>query len=84
MKKNWYSIELENFIRSVINSSQFKYTGLWDRSDIEDWKSTDIDRIEQPPTLERKQILTECGHSQLYRCYADSDKCMLCDLLTVL
>lgn len=83
MKQNKYEFELDNFIQSVINSSQFKYTGLWDRKEIQDWKDNDRDMIEQEPTLERKQILTECGHSQLYRCYSDSDKCMLCDLLKV-
>ena len=84
MKEHKYEFELENFIQSVINSSQFKYTGLWDRSEIEDWVEEDREMIEQQPTLERKQILTDCGHSQLYRCYSDSDKCMLCDLLKVL
>ena len=83
MKAHEYNFELDNFIQSVINSSQFKYTGLWDRSEIQDWKEDNREMIEQEPTLERKQILTECGHSQLYRCYADSDKCMLCDLLKV-
>jgi hypothetical protein len=85
MKTNGYNFELENFIQSVINSAQFKYTGLFDRSYIEDWEGeTGQKKIEQAPTLERKQILTDCGHSQLYRCYSDSDKCMLCDLLKVL
>lgn len=85
MKTNGYSFELENFIQSVINSAQFKYTGLFDRDYIENWGTRHNKRkIEQKPTLERKQILTECGHSQLYRCYSDSDKCMLCDLLKVL
>lgn len=84
MKKNNHEVELESFIQSVINSAQFKYTGLWDRRGIQNWRSNSVDKIEQQPTLERKQILTECGHSQLYRCYADSDKCMLCDLLKVI
>ena len=83
MKENGYSTELNNFIQSVINSSQFKYTGLWDRNEIQEWKEDNREMIEQEPTLERKQILTECGHSQLYRCYSDCDKCMLCDLLKV-
>ena len=85
MKKNGYDFELNNFIQSVINSAQFKYTGLFDRSDIEEWKATnDMAKIKQEPTLEKKQILTDCGHSQLYRCYSDSNKCMLCDLLTII
>lgn len=85
MKTNGYNDELESFIQSVINSAQFKYTGLFDRRYIEFWGSgKGKNKIVQEPTLERKQILTECGHSQLYRCYADCDKCMLCDLLNVL
>ena len=35
---------------------------------------------EQPVLTDGKQILAECGHSVLYRCYSDSDKCLLCDL----
>lgn len=83
MKKNNYNKQLDNFIQSVINSSQFKYTGLWDRSEINTWNEDNRKMINQEPTLERKQILTECGHSQLYRCYSDCNRCMLCDLLKV-
>jgi hypothetical protein len=85
MKTNGYNFELENFIQSVINSAQFKYTGLFHRNYIENWNDKmSIKKIQQQPILEKKQILTECGHSQLYRCYSDSNKCMLCDLLKVL
>ena len=83
MKKNDHIKEIENFIKSVINSSQFKYTGLFYRGDIlENGEEQDKEK-HQKPTLEKKQILTDCGHSQLYRCYSDCDKCMLCDLLKV-
>lgn len=81
LKQDGYNDTVQHFIQSVINSSQFKYTGLWDRSDI---LEGDDAKILQAPTLEKKQILTECGHSQLYRCYADSNKCMLCDLLKLI
>ena len=84
MKKNGHQYELENFIYSVINSSQFKYTGLFYRGDVLEDKKEKEEEIRQEPTLEKKQILTSCGHSQLYRCYSDCDKCMLCDLLKVL
>lgn len=84
MKVNNHTQELEGFIQSVINSSQFKYTGLFYRGDVLKDAEEKNEEIEQEPTLERKQILTECGHSQLYRCYSDSDKCMLCDLLNVI
>ena len=74
---------IQHLIQSVINSSQFKYTGLWIRDDI--YKGNKLKKeIEQAPTLENKQNLTECGHSDMYRCYTDSDKCLLCDLLMVL
>lgn len=74
---------LEHLIQSVINSSQFKYSGLYYRNTV--YKKTKSEKeIYQEPTLENKQHLTECGHSDLYRCYADSDKCMLCDLLNLL
>ena len=74
---------LEHLIQSVINSSQFKYSGLYYRNTV--YKKTKSEKeIYQEPTLENKQRLTECGHSDLYRCYADSDKCMLCDLLNLL
>lgn len=84
LKDNGHDDVLRNFIDSVINSSQFKYTGLLYRGNIiEDDKDKD-EEINQKPTLEKKQILTECGHSNLYRCYSDSDNCMLCDLLKVI
>lgn len=83
LKRNNYFEALRNFINSVINSAQFKYTGLWIRDDI--YKGNHIKKeIEQTPTLEKKQLLLECGHSQLYKCYSDSDNCMLCDLLKVI
>lgn len=76
LKSNGYNETLQSFIQSVINSAQFKYSGIFDRS------SATI-KVNQMPTLERKQILTGCGHSQLYRCYSDSHKCMLCDIMNI-
>lgn len=65
-----------NFINSVINSSQFKYAGFYDRI---------TNDVSQQPLLEDDKSVynTSCGHSILYQCYADSDKCMLCDLLNI-
>ena len=74
---------IQHLIQSVINSSQFKYTGLWERNTLYG-ENKEITELEQSPTLENKQNLTECGHSDLYRCYIDSDKCLLCDLLKVI
>ena len=61
-----------SFLQSTKNSAIFKYTGLQDRTD-ESIKA-------QPKLSDGKEILTECGHSVLYRCYTDSDRCLLCDL----
>ena len=37
--------------------------------------------INQPPILsDGKEVLMDCGHSVLYKCYADSNKCCLCDI----
>lgn len=74
---------VQHLIQSVINSSQFKYTGLWERNSLYEKKKDDKE-LKQRPTLENKQNLTECGHSDMYRCYTDSDKCLLCDLLKVI
>ena len=62
-----------SFIHSVKNSATFKYTGLKDRENN--------DEKEKPCLSDGKEIINEkCGHSMLYKCYTDSDKCMLCDL----
>lgn len=74
LKENNYKTYF-NFLHSTKNSAVFKYTGFRDR-DNEEYK------IDQQPVLsDGKEILNEkCGHSVLYQCYSDSDRCMLCDL----
>ena len=68
--KTYYS-----FLQSTKNSAIFKYTGLIHKNTLHDYK-------EMPILSDGKEILNEkCKHSILYKCYADSDKCMLCDLL---
>ena len=62
-----------SFMLSTMNSCSYKYTGLKNR--------TSLDFTEEPKFTDSKEILTECGHSILYRCYTDSDKCLLCDLM---
>lgn len=64
------------FVNSTKNSGTFKYTGLRDRIEL------DIEKLKKQKAVlsDGKEILAECGHSTLYRCYADSDKCVLCDL----
>ena len=62
-----------SFIQSTKNSCSFKYTGLKDRI---------MSNYDQKPLLsDGKELINEkCGHSILYKCYADCDKCVLCDL----
>ena len=63
-----------DFTNSVLNSATFKYSGL-------DSKSAETPP-DYPPILSAgKEIIQEkCGHSTLYKCYSDSDRCVLCDL----
>ena len=71
LKSNHYK-EYQSFMLSTKNSATYKWTGLKD--------ITSDSITEQPQLTDGKEEITECGHSVLYRCYADSDKCMLCDL----
>jgi hypothetical protein len=60
------------FVESTRNSGIFKYTGLYDKGG---------DTTQEPVLSDDKEIINQkCGHSVLYQCYADSDKCMLCDI----
>lgn len=64
-----------NFVYSTKNSSTFKYSGLKERS------GTSLNAKQQPLLTDGKEIINNnCGHSVLYKCYSDSDKCMLCDI----
>ena len=62
----WYNVYSSTYMSGI-----YKYTGLRD-------KTGDI--TQQPVLSDGKEEITECGHSVLYRCYSDSDECMLCDL----
>ena len=62
-----------NFLQSTKNSCTFKYTGLQDRKNDNE--------TSQPRLTDGKEIINnKCGHSILYTCYSDSDRCVLCDL----
>lgn len=65
-----------SFLLSTKNSGTFKWTGLRDRI----YKG---EFTKQKPVLsDGKEIINpKCGHSTLYQCYTDTDKCMLCDLI---
>ena len=66
-----------NFVSSVRHSSVFKYTGLY----IDEKGITHP----EPVLSDGKEIINnKCGHSALYQCYTDSDKCILCDLNNII
>ena len=76
---------IHDFILSLYHSGIYKYSGLYHKRHINDEynikKFTDHGGINQPPILsDGKEILMDCGHSVLYKCYADSNKCCLCDI----
>lgn len=72
LKSSNYTVYM-SFLQSTKNSCTFKYTGVQNR------KSNDY--TEAPMLTDGKEIINDkCGHSMLYSCYTDSDKCMLCDL----
>lgn len=66
----------KNFMYSTRNSGTFKYTGF---------KYKHGNKVDQQPVLSdgKEEINPKCGHSMLYRCYSDSDRCMLCDLQSI-
>lgn len=70
LKKNFEEVWL-NMFRSTQASAVYKWTGLID-------KTGDI--TQQPVLSDGKEHINSCGHSLLYKCYSDSDNCMLCDL----
>lgn len=61
-----------SFIESTRNSGIYKWTGYNDKGGD----------LKQPPILtgDKEIINPNCGHSILYQCYSDCDKCMLCDI----
>lgn len=75
--KQKYPDMCSSFILSVINSSKFKYTGYYVRDPL----YNESDYSQQPVLDEDKSDTNpECGHSTLYQCYADCNRCMLCDI----
>lgn len=64
----------EAFYHSAHNSATYKYTMLYVKKEI-----GSADQL--PQLSDGKEVSNDyCGHSVLYQCYSDSDKCMLCDL----
>ena len=74
LKKNSYNHYL-NFYWSTYNSGIFKYTGMW---------YIEGSNKQKPVLSDGKELINpKCGHSKLYQCYSDSDKCLLCDLINI-
>lgn len=73
---------IRDFIFSLFHSGVYKYSGLyWKRHIGDDGYFYEKGETKQPPILtDGKEILMNCGHSILYRCYSDSDKCCMCDV----
>ena len=64
----------ESFICSCRNSAIFKHTMLF-------YKGTEASSEQLPMLSDGKEIINpKCGHSVLYQCYSDTDRCMMCDL----
>jgi hypothetical protein len=64
----------ESFLYSTRNSAVFKYTMMYEKM-----SSGSIDQY--PRLSDGKEIINKnCNHSVLYKCYSDTEKCMLCDL----
>lgn len=63
----------QSFLYSTRNSGVFKYTMLYEK--------IKVDTTQMPLLSDGKELLSDdCHHSILYKCYSNSDKCMLCDL----
>ena len=74
---------LEHFHSSVQNSARFKHTGLYHRED--QLSNNEIDTHQKPElSKDKTKYNKNCWHSTLYQCYSDSDKCLLCDLNSIL
>lgn len=76
---------IRDFIFSLYHSGIYKYSGMyWKRHIGDDGFFYENGGTNQPPILsDGKEILMDCGHSVLYRCYSDSDKCCLCDVQNI-
>lgn len=71
LEKKFPKIYLDT-VSSSYYSGTYKHGGLHNRHGTND---------QVPVLADGKEVLMACGHSELYKCYSDSQKCMLCDLL---
>lgn len=80
----------ESFVSSCKNSSVFKYTGYINRNENV-FKDFFLSMFSEKFSIRQQPVLSDgkeienpvCGHSVLYKCYADSDRCVLCDLTSI-
>ena len=73
--KNNHPTQWYNFYYSTLNSGTFKFTGMI---------RVEGDETQDPILSDGKELINpKCGHSKLYQCYSDSDKCLLCDLINI-
>lgn len=68
----------KQFVESIMNVDDNALVGLYRRNQIED-NNIDIDQM--PMKEDTKTVINpKCGHSTMYQCYEDSDKCLYCDI----
>lgn len=68
----------KQFVESIINVDDNALIGLYRRDQIEN-NGINIDQM--PMKEDTKTIInSKCGHSTMYQCYEDSDKCLYCDI----
>lgn len=61
-------------VSSTYYSGIYKYGGLYDKNGPAD---------QAPILTDGKELISQCGHSKLYRCYSNSNRCILCDILKI-
>lgn len=70
--------KVRQFVDSIVNVDDNALIGLYRRDKIEK-NEINIDQL--PMKEDNKTVINpKCGHSTLYQCYEDSDKCMFCDI----
>ena len=77
-EKNNNPDRVMRFVNSIINVDEGAYIGLYRRNQVE---KDNIDTQQQPMKEDvKRDINPKCGHSVMYQCYEDSDKCLYCDI----
>lgn len=70
--------KVRQFVESIVNVDDNALIGLYRRDKIEK-NEINIDQL--PMKEDNKTVINpKCGHSTLYQCYEDSDKCLFCDI----